>query len=152
MTALLDTNVLLLWLVALTEPAILNDFKRVQQFDREDIVYLRKLLAGFSQIRTTPHVLAEASNFVDQSPLRWRSMLIEALKVFIRAAPETHDAAVALIGRSEFNALGLTDTALSKLSGEAVVITVDFRLWGKIEAEGGNAINFNHHRFEDQRG
>lgn len=151
-TALLDTNILLLWLVALAEPAILDDFKRVQNFDREDVLHLRKLLAKFSEIHTTPHVLAEASNFVDQSPPRWRSVLTETLKAFIRAVPETHDAAVKLIDRPEFNSFGLTDTALSKLSAEAVVITVDFRLSGKIEASGGNAINFNHHRFEDQRG
>ncbi len=79
-------------------------------------------------------------------------MLTETLKAFIRAVPETHDAAVKLIDQPEFNSFGLTDTALSKLSAEAVVITVDFRLSGKIEASGGNAINFNHHRFEDQRG
>lgn len=78
-------------------------------------------------------------------------MLTETLKAFIRAVPETHDAAVKLIDRPEFNSFGLTDTALSNLSAEAVVITVDFRLSGKIEAAGGNAINFNHHRFEEAR-
>jgi ribonuclease D len=148
--ALLDTKVLLLWLVALTNPAILDDFKRVQNFDRADIAHVRKLLATFSQIRTTPHVLAEASNFVDQSPPRWRSMLTETLKAFIRAVPETHEAALKLIDRPEFNSFGLTDTALSKMSVDAVVITVDFRLSGKIEAAGGNTINFNYRRFEDE--
>jgi hypothetical protein len=35
---------------------------------------------------------------------------------------------------------------MSQLSAEAMVITVDYRLAGKIEAMGGNALNFNHYR------
>ncbi len=120
--ALLDTNVLLLWLVAQAEPAILEDFKRVQNFDPEDIGNVRRLLATFSQILTTPHVLTEASNFVDQSPPRWRSLLTETLKAFIRTVPEMHDVALDLVDRPEFNSFGLTDTALSKLSAEAMVV------------------------------
>ena len=72
---------------------------------------------------------------------------MDALKEFIRSGVEVYRAAAdELIERDEFNALGLTDTAIAQLSAEAIVITVDFRLAGKIEAMGGNALNFNHYR------
>jgi hypothetical protein len=71
---------------------------------------------------------------------------MDELKDFIRAGIEVYAPATALIQRDEFNALGLTDTGMAQLSAEAVVITVDYRLAGKVQAMGGNALNFNHYR------
>jgi hypothetical protein len=71
---------------------------------------------------------------------------VNELKEFIRNGVEVYGEAKTLIQRDEFNALGLTDTGMAHLSEEAVIITVDYRLAGKIEAIGRNALNFNHYR------
>jgi hypothetical protein len=143
---ILDTNLLLLWLVAQTDATLLHQFKRVQQFTYQDIELLQSLIQPYREFVTTPHVLSETSNFLDQAPSWQRDALIDALKDFIRSGVEVYHPADELIDRDEFNAFGLTDTAIAQLSAEAVVLTADYRLAGKIEALGGNALNFNHYR------
>jgi hypothetical protein len=125
----------LLWLVAQTDPKLLDSFKRVNTFTPPDIDLLRKLLRDLPEQITTPHVLSETSNFVRQaSPL------------FIMGVDEIYKPAASLIEREEFIALGLTDTGIADVSERAVVITTDYKLSGKITAGGGNAINFNQQR------
>lgn len=144
--AVLDTNVLLLLLVAQTDVSLLNTFKRVQSFEPSDISLLQEILSRFHSFMSTPHVLAEVSNFVDQAPAYRRSDLVHALRRYIDTHAEHYEPATALTARSEFELLGLTDTGLTHLSSECVVVTLDFRLARKIEALGGKAINFNHLR------
>jgi len=143
---ILDTNLLLLWLVARTDASLLHRFKRVQAFANKDIELLRNVVEPFHGFVTTPHILSETSNFIGQAPTGRRSGLVDELKEFIRVGTEVYVPATALIERDEFNALGLTDTGMAELSAGAVVITIDFRLAGKIEAMGGYALNFNHYR------
>jgi hypothetical protein len=145
-TALLDTNLLLLWLVSLTDASLLVTYKRVDIFVEEDLTLLGKLLQGFSNLMTTPHVLAEVSNFVDHAPLYRRDDLKLTLRRFIEANRETYQAAVKLISYREFQALGVADTGLLALSTHATVLTVDHHLWGQILAAGGSCINFSHAR------
>jgi hypothetical protein len=145
-TAVLDTNVLLLLLVAQTDISLLKTFKRVQSFEASDISLLESILSRFQSFISTPHVLAEVSNFVDQAPPYRRSDLVQALRRYVDTHAERYEAARVLADSKEFALLGLTDTGLTHLSGESVVITVDFRLAGKIEALGGSVINFNHAR------
>jgi hypothetical protein len=142
----LDTNLLLLWLVARTDVALLQNFKRVQSFTYSDIELLGEILERYRGFVTTPHVLSETSNFIDQAPTWRRSALIDRLKDFIRSGVEVYTPAMELIERDEFNSLGLTDAGLARLSSDTVVLTVDYRLAGKIDAIGGNAMNFNHYR------
>jgi hypothetical protein len=135
----LDTNLLLLWLVARTDATLLLQFKRVKQFTYRDFEQLQELLQPYRKFVTTPHILSETSNFLDQAPFWQRDALIDALKDFIRSGVEVYRPADELIERD-------TDTAIAQLSAEAVVLTVDYRLAGKIGALGGNALNFNDYR------
>lgn len=143
---ILDTNLLLLWLVARTDIALLQQFKRVQSFTYRDIELLRDFLRPYNGLVTTPHILSETSNFIDQAPPWHRVALVDELKNFIRGGAEVYSPATELIERNEFNALGLTDTGMAQLSANTVVLTVDYRLAGKIDAMGGHAVNFNHYR------
>jgi hypothetical protein len=143
---ILDTHLLLLWLVARTDARLLHQFKRVQAFTYQDIELLREILQPYREFVTTPHILSETSNFIDQAPSWQRTALVDELKDFIRGGVELFEPAQTLIERDEFSALGLTDTGMAQLSAEAGVITVDYHLAGKIEAMGGNALNFNHLR------
>jgi hypothetical protein len=142
----LDTNILLLWLVAETDSSLLQTFKRVQIFDEQDIPLLQDILRPFSTLVTTPHVLAETSNFIQQAPSHRRSDLAETLRRYVDNYNERYEAARSLSTRAEFMWLGLSDTGLSSLSTELTIVTADTRLTGEIESLGGSVINFNRAR------
>ncbi len=144
--ALLDTNLLVLWLVSLTDASLLATFKRVNTFVEEDLTLLAQLLRRFDSLMTTPHVLAEVSNFVDHAPMYRRDDLKTSLRRFIEAHRETYEAAVQLISYQEYHALGVADTGLLALSHHTTVITVDHQLWNRILAAGGSCINFSYAR------
>lgn len=150
--ALLDTNILLLKIVAETDASLLRTFKRVQQFEERDIALLGELLSEFSALISTPHVLAETSNFIDQAPEYRRTELIDSFKRYVAESEERYESALGLVGRAEFVSLGLADTGLSSLSKIAVVITTDFHLTGRIEATGGSVVNFNRIRSSQMLG
>lgn len=144
--AILDTNLLLLWLVGQTDQSLLKSFKRVDTFSSSDVRRLKAIILPFRQLVTTPHILSETSNFIEQAPPWRRAALLAQFTVFVLNVAEVYQPAKSLVARGEFNALGITDTALAVLSADSVVVTVDHRLAGKIEALGGNALNFNRWR------
>jgi hypothetical protein len=145
---LLDTNLLLFFLVAQVDLAILRSFKRVSLFRTSDLVPLRDLVEAFSALITTPHVLTEVSNFVDQAPPQWRPQLIDALRGFAEHQEERYEQASGLAMRNEFQHLALTDTGLLSLSKDAVVATLDYELYHRILAAGGRAVHFDEVRGE----
>ena len=144
----LDTNILLFYLVGETDISLLRTFKRVQNFDAQDIEVLRDVLKPFQTIITTPHVLAETSNFIDQAPHYRRADLFETFRDFIKSNAESYEESKFLSQRDEFFDLGLADTGLSSLSSQFTVITMDFHLSGRIQQAGGAVINFEHVRSE----
>lgn len=149
--AVLDTNVLLLLLVAGVDLSLLRTFKRVSQFTAQDAVALEDLLRPFRELATTPHVLSETDNFIDQAPTYRRLDLKNALIRFIERVPERFRLAKNLAALDGFIPLGLTDCGLIDFQREAVVITTDFRLAGSIHAQNGIAINFKEHSAAYQR-
>jgi hypothetical protein len=142
---LLDTNLLLLWLVGRTDAGLLSRFKRVHAFDPPDIPLLEGLI-GSAEIVTTPHILAETSNFVDQAPQFARAALVSNYRAFARTREEVYREARAIVLRQDFERFGLTDSCIADLSQAEHVITADYRLAGKIQASGGSVTNFNHAR------
>lgn len=143
---LLDTNLLLLWVVALADLTILRDFKRVSTFSAQDAILLRDRLKNSTQLVTTPHVLTETSNFIFQARQHQRPKLAEALRTFALSSLEIYEPAEQLMRGEEFLFLGLTDAALASVSREVVIVTMDWDLHGLIEQRGGTAINFHHYR------
>lgn len=141
-----DTNILLLFLSAQTDISLLRTFKRVQAFNSQDVDLLSIVLQPFRRFVTTPHVLAETGNFIEQAPLYRRADLLETYRSFIADQDEIYEDARSLTDRDEFLALGLADTGLSSLSSRFTVITMDFLLTGKIQQAGGSVINFQQVR------
>lgn len=149
--AVLDTNVLLLLLVASVDISLLRSYKRVSQFTAQDATALEDLLRPFQELATTPHVLSETDNFVDQAPTYRRQDLKNGLIQFIERAPERYRRAKELATLDEFVPLGLSDCGLIDFQQEAVVITTDFRLAGRIQAHHGFAVNFKQYAAAYQR-
>ena len=59
---LLDANLLILLAVGLTNRDYIGRHKRLTKYDATDLDVLSGLIAQFSSVVFTPHVLAEASN------------------------------------------------------------------------------------------
>jgi hypothetical protein len=150
--AVLDTNVLLLLLVASVDMSLLRTYKRVSQFTVQDATALDDLLRPFQVLATTPHVLSETDNFVDQAPAYRQRDLKNGLIRFVERATERYRPAKELAIHDGFIPLGLTDCGLIDFQQEAVVITTDFRLAGRIQANKGLAVNFKAYSAAYQRG
>jgi hypothetical protein len=140
---------MLLWLVIQTDQSLLRTYKRVQSlFTDEDADVLAFALEPFRQLVTTPHVLTEVCNFLDHAPVHRRDDLFESLRAFVQGNEEWYETARRLSEPSYFATLGIADSGLVAASQRATIVTLDWRLAGKIEALGGQAINFNHVRRE----
>ncbi len=63
---LVDTNILLLYFVGQTNQERIQKFKRTQQFNLDDCELLVSILSKFSKIVTTPNILTEVSNLLNQ--------------------------------------------------------------------------------------
>ncbi len=145
---LLETNLLLFYLVAQVDLTLLQSFKRVSNLKTSDLQPLRDLVEAFSLLVTTPHILTEVSNFIDQAPQHWRLRLIDALRSFVVDSPEYFEASRVLVNKREFAQLALADVSLLSLSHTAVIATLDYELFQRIAVAGGQAVHLDHVRGE----
>jgi len=125
---LLDSNLLLLWITARYDLRLLATFKRVQMFTQDDAILLAWVMDQFKSVVTTAHVVTEVSNLGNSlssaSRLGWFTVLSE---FSLGTHEETHSL-ISLASLEEFVRFGVTDCALSTLSGKYQVLTTDRRL------------------------
>ena len=62
---LVDTNLLVLFVVGEVNPSRIETFKRTHQYTRADYDLLRRVLQRFKRLYTVAHVMAEVSNLTD---------------------------------------------------------------------------------------
>jgi hypothetical protein len=80
--ALLDTNLLVMYLIGCYRPSLVEQFKRTSMYTQEDFYWLHEYVAKFSRIVVTPQVLAEAWNFLEKiRESEFRLFLVTALDV-----------------------------------------------------------------------
>ena len=144
-SALLDSNILLLYWAIPFDSGLIHTFKRLSSFQDSDFILLSETLKGFHSIRTTTHVLTEVSNLANSLPgnykVAWSAYFADRIqKIAEDLIPS------ATLASSPLMRLGLTDAALAHLATTHVVLTLDFPLSQSLEARGMNVINFNHLR------
>ena len=143
---LLDSNLLVLLITGQVDLALLKSFKRVKNYEPQDVQLLTWLLSQFTSVVTTSYALAEASNLAGElsgyKRLRW----FEVLSHFARLTPEAH-VSTAEVGQHELMVpFGVTDAALGILAQNHVLITAEYRLSGRLAEDGRHVLNFNHFR------
>jgi len=143
---LIDTNLLVLFLVGKTNKSRILSFKRTQAYTLEDFEVLERLVDQFRTLITTPHVLTEVSNLAslygeELTALRLKfRLLVEQMKEF-------RDESQFVVGDSSFNRLGLTDAAIARISRHSLlVLTDDLDLYTILLYRGVDAVNSNHIR------
>lgn len=148
---LVDTNVLLLFLIGLFQPAMVGH-KRLAKYGADDALMMIQYLGRFRRIYTTAHVLAETSNLARQIVGgRARTELFAHLyPLFCMDMPASLkqcDVPGSAVSFRLFDRLGLTDAGLvSQAKSDKLLLTDDLDLYVEALRAGGNAINFTHMR------
>lgn len=148
---LLDTNVLLLFIIAKHQPTMIGK-KRLEKYGEDDGKLLVNYINKFSRILTTPHVLAETSNLVRQIV---KGSLGTDLSTILHPlfCLSNHNSFKQFtvngnrIDSKLFGKLGLTDSGLATLVPDKILLlTDDLNLYVAASMLKGDAINFTHMR------
>ena len=144
----LDTNLLVLLIVGVTDRELIAKHRRLKTFDQNDYERLARFLNQIDQVLVTPNTLTEASNLLAQHGEPERSRLFDVLRTLIEEHEEIVVASETASRNSEFRRLGLTDAALLEvISNSNPLITVDLDLYlAAISKESESAYNFRHYQ------
>jgi hypothetical protein len=144
---LVDTNLLVLFLVGTVNRQRITNFKRTADFTIEDYELLARLIGWFGKLIATPHVLSQVSDLTD---LAGKELVVSRelfKKLVIEQIEETYDGSRVLVADSCFDRFGLTDAAIATVCSRGVlVLTTDLRLHLMLQQRNIDALNFNHVR------
>ncbi|MDF0600382.1 hypothetical protein P1J78_06545 [Psychromarinibacter sp. C21-152] len=148
---LIDTNLVLLFVVGEANPGAISTHRRLGAFDATDLALLKNRLARYSGHVTLPNILTETSNLLrigkDPRSAEPAKLLVRYAQTARELYVPSHDVG----SRDEFFKFGLTDTAIASLFHEGIsVITVDFDFYGFLTYLGMDAINLRHDRSPSQ--
>ena len=119
---LIDTNIVLLYLVGSVDIFLIRNFKRTANFDENDFEKVSKFVEYFDIKITTPHILTEVSNLIDN-----RQDLQLVLKIYIEKAEEIFLESSMLSKDQSFLTFGLADTAVINTAKDSYLILTDDR-------------------------
>jgi hypothetical protein len=143
---LVDTNLLVLFLVGTVSRHRILNFKRTGDFTIEDFDLLVRLIDWFGKLIATPHVLSQVSDLTDLTGNEL-TKIRELFKVLVETIEESYDASRLLVSDPAFKRLGLTDAAIATVCCRGVlVLTADAQLHVALQERGIDALNFNHIR------
>jgi len=144
---LLDTNILLMYIVGRHDPTCIEKFKRTNTFTVKDYTFLREFLLHFREVIATPHILTEVSNLAAHLNEPNKASCFESFAADIQTFDEHTVAASSIAATSTFKRLGITDASLPLIARDRfLVLTDDLVLYAELLKSGVDAINFNHIR------
>ncbi|HEY0083586.1 MAG TPA: PIN domain-containing protein [Pyrinomonadaceae bacterium] len=144
---LIDTNLLLLYLVGMYDPQRIPKFKRTMIFAIEDFFTLLKFFEYFKEVITTPNILTEVNSLANQLPDNIKVAFYPKFAEQIANLQEHYIESTKVSFTPHFLKLGLTDSGILSLAQDQyLVLTDDFPLAGRLEKQGIDVINFNHIR------
>jgi hypothetical protein len=144
---LLDTNLLLLYVVGAYDRDLIPRFKRTAAFTPEDFRILTDALDSFGHVLTTPHVLTEVSNLAGQLGDPLKQAVFRTFAGAIGMLTELQAPAREVSADAAFPRFGITDIAILRNGRDrCLVLTDDFRLSQYLAHEKVDVLNFNHLR------
>jgi hypothetical protein len=143
---LVDTNLLVLFLVGTVNRKRILNFKRTSDFTTADYDLLVALINRFGTLIATPHVLSQVSDLTDL-PGKELAAVREAFKVVVEQTEESYDSSRALVADPVFRRLGLADAAIARVCFRGtLVLTNDLDLYLALQERDIDSLNFNHLR------
>ncbi|PYQ67084.1 MAG: hypothetical protein DMF53_02330 [Acidobacteria bacterium] len=144
---LVDTNILLLYIVGSISPDRIARHKRTDTFTVEDFLLLDRVLRQFGGIVVTPNILTEVSNHLGQTDEKTKTKLWALLGALVPVFDERHIQSREAVGVAEFSRLGLTDASiLACPPQDLTILTDDLHLYLALQRRGAEVINFHHLR------
>lgn len=146
----IDTNLLILFVVGLTNPEYIGRHRRLTPvYKPTHFELIRHLLVQAPRVICTSHILTEASNLLRQTSEPMRSEIMTTYGQFIQLAEEPSITAKEAAQSSSFIRLGLTDAALLLLDPKEVrVLTVDHDLHIACSQHGFDVVNLTPQFYE----
>jgi len=143
----LDTNLLILYIIGRFKKDLIGNFKRVAKYTPEDYDILFKFLAFFKKKITSPHILTEATNLLEGLNKTMNYQLFNFLRKLIDELEEFIIDSQIVVKTNCFLKFGLTDAAISIIGNKKyLILTDDFNLYNFLIRQKVPAINFNHIR------
>lgn len=125
---LLDSNLLLLFLIGTYDLSLIESFKRLSAFKVDDFEVLRTFMSQFTIFLTTPHLLTEVNGLANSLPEHirqsWHEHFIRQLALLF----EIHEPGSYLVQSPVFLKFGLADAALCQAGAGSLILTEDTRL------------------------
>jgi rRNA-processing protein FCF1 len=129
---LIDTNLLLLFVIGSLDPSLIPKIARTANYTFNDFQIVSKFVDFFSTKVTTPHVLTETSNLIGH-----RINVRTALHSYIFLAEEKYERSLALAADERFASFGLADMAVIECArNNHLVFTDDRPLFGLLQSNG----------------
>lgn len=148
---LVDTNILLLFIVGTFDRSLIARFKRTHQYTEQNFDLLVAFLTRFDRVVTTPNILSEVNSLSGQigEPAKTRFFDHFSQKIRrIEAIKEEYVVSAEAAKIKHFSRLGLTDSGIAILvRGKYLVLTDDLPLYDHLVRGGIDAINFRHLSF-----
>ena len=144
---IIDTNILLLYLIGRVNRERIPRFKRTAQFTPEDYDILLELVSKFKKVITTLNILTEVNSLANQLGEPERSRCLVMFTRLISQIEEKYFESSTVAGYESFSRFGLTDCGIILLAkNKYLVLTDDLKLHLYLKALGIDTINFNNLR------
>ena len=146
---LIDTNILLLYLVGRVNRERIFRFKRTAQFTPRDYDLLLELVSKFQKIVVTPNILTEVNSLANQLGEPEKSRCLNIFSNFISQINfnEEYIESSIVARHNAFSRFGLTDCGIMLLAKDKyLILTDDLKLHLYMKALGIDTINFNNLR------
>ena len=147
---LIDTNILLLFLIGSVNQERITQFNRTQQFIPEDYELLLAFITKFQKLVTTPNILTEVNSLANQVGEPERSQCFAIFAQFaknVALLDEYYIKSLDAVNTEKFVKFGLTDSGILTLSkAKYLVLTDDLKLASYLQSVEVDVINFNNIR------
>lgn len=139
---LVDTNILLLYIVGIVNVDLIRNFSRTINFTENDFYLVEKFINFFDVNITTPHILTEVSDLLGN-----RIELQLALGKYIELIEEKFLESKQITRTKTFLQFGLADTAITETAKNSyLVVTDDNPLFGYLVNQKIDAVNLDQIR------
>lgn len=143
----LDSNLLVLWVVGSADLAYVRKHKRLGAFTEADFHLLLTVIDQFRSVIVTPNTLSETWRLATQIAEPARTRIAQIFKRLVQQGDEQYRKSIQVVERGEFIRLGLTDSVLLTVCQEAnALLTADLDLYLSGARLGLDVQNFNHLR------
>lgn len=146
-TALLDANVLALWIVGQVSEEQVPRCRRTRHYSIKDYRILTAYLGQFSHVLVTPNIATETSNLIGALSGNYLNEARKILAAGLMVWQEQYIESIKASGQRDYLRLGLTDAAIILTAkGDTEVVTDDFDLYRCLCKKRLPVTNFTHLR------